>query len=86
MVIIEDMKARRLTYSPECGVGDGCHAVPVTNVSPYEKMALPECAVHVHYKKVASPERDKPRSLRKDGIAGMRGVRSLQEGGFAGTG
>jgi|GEM_PF-4889406 hypothetical protein len=41
------------------------HGFAGTNVSPYEKMALPERAVHVPYKNVASPERDKPRSLQQ---------------------
>jgi hypothetical protein len=58
----------------------------------------PERAVHVPYKKMASPERDKPRSLRKDGFAGTDvspfekvasperdKPRSLQKDGFAGT-
>ena len=48
------------------------HGFAGTNVSPYEKMALPERAVHVPYKNVASPERDKPRSLQNFAISTIR--------------
>ena len=55
------------------------HGFAGTNVSPSEKMALPERALHVPYGKMTSPERDKPRSLRKDGFAGTGQAPSLQK-------
>ena len=45
------------------------HGFAGTNVSPSEKMALPERALHVPYGKMALPERDKPLHHKKPVIA-----------------